>query len=514
MSLWVSLGNEGQYPENDTSIEIDELQDIKNHVLEIQRDFKVLKEEIWPRLSLRDWAENTPLAYLGSTLIQILQMISVLNDLDNTLGFKSPMDILVHLDELIIDSGLLEGISSNTHWLLEKPLIPILNNVNNHYQKTRKGVETYISKLLTEKTEAVETFRGEVLKKPHSPTTSNYIYDVILSTVDLLVSVNIQSGDIVEAISLWEYIRIATAPWKKLSDVNQTNHLAVDEKWQELHKKTTREKIKLSITRRKGEIIIATAVIAVVLVIWIGITTLSPERRRIIDDGAVALATTITPDLGRPFSRQTHQAELTSTESALRLSIQETGTAEMKIKQTATSQSLEQLTAIIETTDSLSEHDNAEETARALTATATDDASLCRDALNYGFVFASEMELDPPEGTTYITGTTPIQPSAVWEITNTGPCVWAEITFNSLSGEAEAEPTLWINDQPVTSLSDQPLDLKETLRISLNFDISEATNIQEEWILVVNGVELKENQHLSLNVENWITLITPPSSRP
>jgi hypothetical protein len=524
MKLWVSFGNEGQYPEIDTSLEIDELQRIKNHVMEIQRDFKVLKNEIWPRLNLREWTGNTALANLGSTILRILQMMTILNDLDKNLGFKSPIDRLVYFDEHIIDSGLFEEISAHPPWLLEKPIIPILKKLNDRYQKIRKGVETYISELLTDKTEAIETFREEVLNKPQSPTTSNFIFDVILSTTDLLVSVNIQSGDIADAISLWDSIRIATAPWKQLSDVRQTVNPAVDEKWHELHKRTTKEKNKLSITRKKGEIIIAAAIICVVLVIWIGITTLSPKNQRTIDEGAAGLTTTITPDLGQPF-QQTHQAELMRSESALRLSIQETGTAEITIKQTATAHLLEQLTATSETTDSLSELNNAEDTASTLTATALDEihlakatitleASLCRDALNYGFVLASETELDPPEGSTYITGTTPIRPSAVWEITNTGLCVWEEITLNPLSGNNKTETTLWMDNQPITNLSDQPLGLNETLKIALNFDISDATDIHEEWILVVNGIELIENPHLSIDVENWITLITPPSSRP
>ena len=52
------------------------------------------------------------------------------------------------------------------------------------------------------------------------------------------------------------------------------------------------------------------------------------------------------------------------------------------------------------------------------------------------------------------------------------------------------------------------------LPFSLNFDVMDATVIQGEWILVVNGFELDENPHLLLDVENWITLIMPPSSRP
>jgi hypothetical protein len=211
---------------------------------------------------------------------------------------------------------------------------------------------------------------------------------------------------------------------------------------------------------------------------------------------------TSTPEPNLTTSAQLY-TELTATQLAFE-SISKTGTQVGEaIKSTALAESL-----LLEATA------QAVDATFQMEATATALMHQCLEAENYSFEVSSGLNLEPPSGTDYITGTIPIQPMVFWELTNISECQWEQILVKPVSGDYEVDVSLWRGSQEVDELRKSPVSTGESIIISLIFNIFEASNVRGEWFLMINGLELTGEPHLILEVEQWINLITPPSSRP
>jgi hypothetical protein len=231
-------------------------------------------------------------------------------------------------------------------------------------------------------------------------------------------------------------------------------------------------------------------------------------------------------------THQANEAGLTAsaaTEIALEHNAQETSmarsgtsTAQVFAQQTATQQ-VENAQVKTSTAQALANATAVQETAFAKAATATRSAldtkataevQRCEEATGYALELSSGIAFDPPLGTDYIIGTAPISPTVTWEVVNVGVCNWDELEVRPASGEQEVSYSFW-REGEVTEISPgNPVENNEMLKITLRFDVLESSSVEEDWVLVVNGFVLSEQPHLELAVEEWITLITPPSSRP
>jgi hypothetical protein len=199
-----------------------------------------------------------------------------------------------------------------------------------------------------------------------------------------------------------------------------------------------------------------------------------------------------------------------------------TGTAQAFVNQTTTQQAaisdLEKSTAqaIASTTafqgTALAQASTA--TQSALASIATAEAIRCGNVTGYALELSSALDFDPPVGTEYIIDTETISPTVAWEVTNVGECKWERLEVRPASGEQEVRYALWREGEFTEVTPEDPLQNDETIQVILNFDVFESSNIDGEWVLVVNGLDLLEQPHLELDVEEWIILITPPSSRP
>lgn len=527
IKIWMGINLTPQSPDQaDKSVALD-VQDSIQLVFELLRDLSVLKKDIWPGLNLNTWSDNSRLGVLNAEILQLNQLINVLNDLDSKSEVDSPLDVLVYLDEQIKRSGLHEKIKTQTSWLVETPRNCFLQSLKNRYKQAEKDVNQHISNLLKDKSRSVKKFGEEFLGKPLNVATAEYLLKAIYSITDRLAQVYVHSGDVASALSIWDTIVRASSPWKTLRDLENRDiptNPEVDEIWHELYKKTSRARFAVLITSRKREIIISCAVILLVIIVWVSIHTFYPSPR----EESHVYTVTIEDNAASGAS---------STDFGAQIAIQYTGTVEPDL--TATAQLNNQLTATQQAADSFSGTSTSAAEAVRATVNANQETSLaqeataqaanttmqveataaavilqCLEAETYSLSVSSEPDLEPPVGTDYITGTTPIQPTVYWEVTNLSTCEWKEILIKPISGENEVEYALWRGNQQVTDLGNQPVENGKSIKIALTFNIKDATDVRGEWVLIVNGLELIEEPHLTMDVENWINLITPPSSRP
>jgi hypothetical protein len=490
----------------------------------MMRDINVLKDDIWTGLNLSPWSNKTSLGILNEEIQHLYQLIKILSDKDSKSKTITPLEALVCLDKNIKCSGLLEKINAQSSWLIETYRSSLLINMKEQYKIAERAVNYQISKLLKEGPTAQNNIRKEILNQNQNAVTAGYLFGEIYAATDQLAQVYVHSGDMVGALSIWDTIIGATSPWKNLGDLEKRGihkNPGVDEIWQELYRKTLRRRLTLLISSRKREIIISFSGILLAIILWISLQTLFQDTK---EEPAIA-AVAIEDDA---------LSGAVSTDPVTQISVRDTRTSEPDITNTAqlfnnptaTQQVIDSTssteTAIAEAikTTALADSQSLEATAQAvdatlqMEATATAEMLQCLEADTYSLEVSSELDLEPPSGTDYITGTTPIQPMVFWELTNLSPCQWELISVKTLTGDYEVAVSIWRGSQEVEDLRKSPVGTGESILISLIFDILDATDVRGEWILMINDLELTDEPHLQLDVEQWINLITPPSSRP
>jgi hypothetical protein len=133
----------------------------------------------------------------------------------------------------------------------------------------------------------------------------------------------------------------------------------------------------------------------------------------------------------------------------------------------------------------------------------------CRQKEDILLEVLSGPELLPEKGSRFSPGDVP-KVQASWIVRNTGGCAWDNFLLYSLNDGEIVSPGLRNNTQVVVLAPGQNLvDPGVLLEVSIPFEPAEANRVLKEWVFVINGYQLFDLPHLSLNVKGWVTLNKP-----
>jgi hypothetical protein len=135
----------------------------------------------------------------------------------------------------------------------------------------------------------------------------------------------------------------------------------------------------------------------------------------------------------------------------------------------------------------------------------------CKPGDEIRFEVVSGPDLDPPLKSKITANRSPL-PRAAWVIHNDSSCSWNKLRLYSLHNGATVTPRISRNGEDI--LEGPGVDLAipgSILVVFLEFDLNEADDITDEYILVINDQQLFPMAHLSLDVNNWITVQQAPA---
>jgi hypothetical protein len=511
------------------------MESIAYDVQEILDDLNHVKNNIWPKFDLPGWKEDSSPGRLAGEARLQLSIVSVLQESGRIWQEEKAIDVLIFLDEQLVQGGHLNRLEEHELWILASPRRYLRSRFDDLYPIVIDGVHSQVCNILDDQSRSAQQLLDEILIKPQSVESAEVIYKAIYSNTDLLVREAIKSGNRGEAISLWATVYDATQPWAsgkaKVDDYPDFTEV-VALVWQKLHRAARSARIKAVVASRKREIAASIAILLLLMVILIGASVLFSRPSEGENQGRKVIVATATMENTLTPNHQASQAVLTAsaaTELAREGIAQETGaarsgksTAQAFAHQTATQQT-ENTWVKTSTAQAFARKTAVSGTALANAATATQSAldtratvavQRCEVASGYAIALSSDLAFDPPLGTEHIIGTAPISPSITWEVVNVGGCNWETLEVRPASEEREVSYSLWREGEITTVTPGNPVENNEMVRIIVNFDVLESSNVEGEWVLVVNGLVLSEQSHLEVAEEEWVTLITPPSSRP
>ena len=132
-------------------------------------------------------------------------------------------------------------------------------------------------------------------------------------------------------------------------------------------------------------------------------------------------------------------------------------------------------------------------------------AILCQNIADAKLQIVSGPQISPNASTQYRTDMQ--NPTATWVIQNTGKCSWSQFTLWSVFENTIVQPTIKQDGQLIASFSeDSPMVISpgEKIEVVLEIPALNASNVDEEWVGVVDGLSLITDPHFVLKVENWI----------
>jgi hypothetical protein len=143
----------------------------------------------------------------------------------------------------------------------------------------------------------------------------------------------------------------------------------------------------------------------------------------------------------------------------------------------------------------------------ALTATPTTELAVCQNINEASLLIASGPQLTPELRTFYTAGMT--NPQASWVVQNSGTCGWSQILLWSVFDNSVTQPIIKRNGQIITPTADPAQSLiapGEQIELVIEFPASKAQRVNNEWILVVDGLSMLSQPHLILKADSWVVL--------
>ncbi len=144
---------------------------------------------------------------------------------------------------------------------------------------------------------------------------------------------------------------------------------------------------------------------------------------------------------------------------------------------------------------------------QALTVTPTTELVVCQNINEASLLIASGPQLAPELRTFYTAGMT--NPQASWVVQNSGTCGWSQILLWSVFDNSVTQPIVKRNGQVVTPTADPTQSMiapGEQIELVIEFPASKAQRINNEWILVVDGLSMLSQPHLILKADSWVVL--------
>ncbi len=142
----------------------------------------------------------------------------------------------------------------------------------------------------------------------------------------------------------------------------------------------------------------------------------------------------------------------------------------------------------------------------------------CVDMSSTEFIIVDGPTYEPGVGYQHVEASDIIDVEASWLIENSANCIWENVYLLSLSQAEVITPTLRVNGEDVLvanpdgSVFVQP---EERIEVVLTLPVEQAADdIDEEYVLMINGLTLIDQPHLFLQVEGWVKIVKPTSIIP
>lgn len=542
IASWNNNSGDLQPPQQANVYDPSDVQRAGGQSEQILKDLNYLRVEIWPKLELPEWSEDTSPGRLEDEARLHLTLMSVLEKAGYIWQEMQATDTVVHLDEQLQQPGLIRQMDEYTLWMLETGRKTLVESAKDLHRKAIESINEQVSNILEGGSGSAKRLREEILTKPRSMETAEAAYNAIISSTGQLAKAAVKSGSQEGATALWEAVRVSTHPWAGVGATDQDIlqlPQGVDKLWKRLHRKAQQAKFQILVASRKREIAVIFAASIFLVSLVFGVKALYTQSRERTRDTALAIMVTTTVDAQGTLTYQSAAAQKTAsaaTAIALDGMILETNVAQASTgtaqagsatalaitKLTSTQQAAvaqagtgtAQANAIATSAQGTALAQAATATASSMVVEATAQADRCRDVSAYALEVSPEPEFSPLPGMTYVFSTSPITPTASWRITNVGSCNWIQLTAIPVSEDQEAVVSFWRGDEEIEVSLEQPVGVDDTIEIVLSFEVLDARNISGEWVLVANELALLEQPHLMLEVQDWIVSITPPPSRP
>jgi len=140
------------------------------------------------------------------------------------------------------------------------------------------------------------------------------------------------------------------------------------------------------------------------------------------------------------------------------------------------------------------------------------NSSNCKEISEISYELISGPSLEPPIGTKIIDKQV-LKPQATWIIQNKGDCQWEKLSLYSLYQGKQIDPILRrvdsINEVSLKQLSGEP---GEPFTMTIFFEADQANQVSDEWVLVINDLQLFPKPHLLINVKKWVIVRSSQSS--
>lgn len=138
----------------------------------------------------------------------------------------------------------------------------------------------------------------------------------------------------------------------------------------------------------------------------------------------------------------------------------------------------------------------------------------CGNVNETEFIVVKGPMLEPNPGYQYVDGSEVIDVESSWEVENTGDCNWENIHMFSLTQRSLITPTLRINGNNVNLANPDGkvlIEPDDRVEIVVTYDLEQAKKVQEEYVLVVNGLTLFNQPQLILDVDGWVNIVRATS---
>lgn len=527
VTSWSMRANEGSFLEGTGSYFVGDLEGVGQFARGFLDDLEQLQGSIWPALELPPWQEDSSLGQLEEEASLQLNISSILLESGRLWREEDAIEVLIYLDEQRVQAELIKGLDSYTVWMLETPRDDLRNKYADLSSILVSGVYGQIGDILADQPMSAGQLRDEILIRTPTVDSGEILFEAIYSAAESLADGAMKSGRLEEATLVWGCVYEATQPWSS-GQVKIEVHARPGEEvsllWRKLHRIARRARFKLVLKKRKRGIAASLAILVLLLVVLIGAFQFfgSPGEEDSRGSGLVIpvgiqeitvsqTRLTATDKSSEVFVQETSSARVvTNTEQVgAQMTATEGGLVLQKKRSTAqavATATAYQGTAIAQTSTATQE---------ALEAEATAEALLCSDASAYALDISTDLVFDPPLGTEYVIGTELFTPKITWEITNMGVCSWKTLDVRSNSEESEVKFSLWREEDKISEITaEDPIDPDQGIKIIMELELLNGSDLDKSWVLVINGLALEEQPRLELNQEEWIIIITPPSSRP
>lgn len=145
--------------------------------------------------------------------------------------------------------------------------------------------------------------------------------------------------------------------------------------------------------------------------------------------------------------------------------------------------------------------------------------SACAGLDEVEYEILGEPILTPKPGYYYTAGSPEPDITAAWFIENAGNCYWESIAFLSIFDGRIIYPIIKVDGEELDLLATGgKLEISpgDQIELVIPYKVTDAKNVSDEFIIVVNGVSLVSDTHPMIQVNEWVVTILAqnPTSTP